>query len=107
MEDSSIGLLLAGAEFETAVLASIFANVLHEANIILPAFLVVENALRLCRFVSCLYPERLGFCILGLREESLSRVHISLNILVQVLHDILCQCSTLRSTTTLCWSLQG
>ena len=82
MEDSSIGLLLAGAEFETAVLASIFANVLHEAYIILPAFFVVVDAHRLCRLVGWLHPERLCFGYLSLREESLPRIHVSLNILV-------------------------
>jgi len=103
---TSVRLLLAGAEFETAVFAGVLSHTLHELYVVLPRLFVVENAQRLRAVVGWLDPHRVRLCCLRLSEQCLSRVHISLHVLVKVLHDILRVGAALGGSTTFRGSLQ-
>ena len=71
------------------MLAGIFCYGLHEAHIVLPALFEIEDALRLSLLVGRLDPHWVALCSAGVSQERLSWVHISLHILVEVLHHVL------------------
>ena len=88
------------------MLARVFRHTLHELYVVLPAFFVVEDASRLRFLVGWLDPhgERFGGFRLG--KQGISGIHVSLHVLVQILHDVLGVCATLRRSSALGRSLQ-
>lgn len=61
----------------------------------------------LCLWIGWSNPHWISLSCFCMGKQSLSWVHISLDVFVQVFHNILCQSSTLRCSPTLWRSLQG
>ena len=82
------------------------ARVLEKLEVVMRGVLLLEDRFRLRRLVSGCDPHGITNRLVRVPEECLSGIHISLIVLVQILHHILCQGARLWSPASLGWPLQ-
>ena len=61
----------------------------------------IKHIVRLILFICYVHPHWILFSCFGLCKQCFSRIHISLGILYQTLHHVLCQCPRLWHSSTL------